>query len=81
MAYKMVVQLKFFAGLRNYLPAEPFPYPAEVKEGATVADVLALYKVPEDKPHILLLNGVHCDLAARLSDGDTLSLFPPVAGG
>jgi molybdopterin converting factor small subunit len=77
----MTVKLKFFADLRNYLPSEPFPYPAEVKEGATVADILAMFKIPEDKPHILLLNGVHCTLDSKPGDGDTLSLFPPVAGG
>lgn len=77
----MVVNLKFFAGLRSFLPAEPFPYPDEFPDGSTVADVLARYAIPPDKPRILLLNGVHCGLEAKLKDGDTLGLFPPVAGG
>lgn len=77
----MLVNLKFFAGLRNHLPPEPFPYTAEFPEGSTVADVLERYGVPPDKPRILLINGVHSEVGSVLKDGDTLSLFPPVAGG
>lgn len=77
----MVVKLKFFADLRSYLPQEPVPYPFEAPEAATVADILANFGIPEEKPRIFLLNGVHCDLSTKLNEGDTLSLFPPVAGG
>lgn len=77
----MTVNLKFFAGLRNFLPSEPFPYPFEAAEGATVADVIAAFNVPEDKPRIVLVNGIHSALTRQLKDGDTVSLFPPVAGG
>lgn len=77
----MTVNLKFFAGLRSFLPPEPFPYPFEAAEGATVADVLAAFSVPEEKPRIVLVNGVHSELTRPLCDGDTVSLFPPVAGG
>lgn len=77
----MVVHLKFFAGLREYLPPEPVPYPAPVPDGATVGGVLALYRVPLEKPKILLVNGRHATLDQALADGDTLSAFPPVAGG
>jgi len=77
----MKVNLKFFAGLRNYLPEGASPYPAELPEGATVRDALRAYEVPEDKPRILLVNGRHADLDTVLGDGDLLSVFPPVAGG
>ena len=77
----MTIQLKFFAGLRNYLPAGQSPYPAEVAEAATVGDVLAQFGVPEDKPRILLVNGRHADVRQVLQEGDLVSVFPPVAGG
>jgi len=77
----MVVQLKFFAGLRSYLPPEPFPYPYDAQEGATVAQVLGALSIPLDKPRIILINGRHGELETALSEGDLLSLFPPVAGG
>lgn len=77
----MTVNLKFFAGLRAFLPPEPYPYPFDAADGATVADVIAAFEVPADKPRIILVNGVHSGLEAKLKDGDTVSLFPPVAGG
>ncbi len=77
----MIVKLKFFAGLRDHLPEGARPYPAELPDGATVGEVLDRYRVPRDKPKILLVNGRHVDLHDSLSDGDELCVFPPVAGG
>ena len=77
----MTVNLKFFAGLRNYLPDGASPYPAELPEGSTVRDALRAYGVPEDKPRILLVNGRHADVGQILREGDLVSVFPPVAGG
>jgi len=77
----MVVYLKFFAGLREFLPGGQSPHPAEVPDGATVLEVLERFQVPRDKPRILLVNGRHADPAQVLREGDTLSVFPPVAGG
>ena len=77
----MIVQLKFFAGLREAIPGGQSPYPAEISDGETVQDVLDRFAVPRDKPKILLVNGRHAELSQILRDGDTLSVFPPVAGG
>ena len=77
----MTVYLKFFAGLRDHLPAGERPYPARVDEGATVRRVLGAFHVPPDKPAILLVNGRHTELDHVLLDGDLLAVFPPIAGG
>ncbi len=77
----MIVNLKFFAGLRSYLPEGQTPHAAEAPNGATVQEVLDRFQVPRDKPRILLVNGRHADPEQVLNDGDTLSVFPPVAGG
>lgn len=77
----MIVQLRFFAGLRDYLPNGQIPHTAELPDGSTVADVLKTFKVPAEKPRILLVNGRHSDPDHALQDGDVLSVFPPVAGG
>jgi sulfur-carrier protein len=77
----MRIQLKFFADLRPYLPTSEGALPADLPEGATVADVLRKYAVPEEKPKILLVNGRHAQLSDVLQEGDLLSVFPPVAGG
>lgn len=77
----MTVNLKFFAGLRSYLPGGASPYAAELPEGATVGDALRAFGVPEEKPRILLVNGRHAERTTVLRAGDLLSVFPPVAGG
>lgn len=77
----MIVKLKFFAGLREYLPADESPHLAELEPGAVVADVFRIYGVPADKPRIILVNGRHAEPDHVLADGDLLSVFPPVAGG
>lgn len=79
--HRLKIELRFFADLRRYLPGDGAPHLAELAEGATVADVLAAYSIPADKPRIILINGIHADKSARLEEGDVLALFPPVAGG
>lgn len=77
----MRVELRFFAGLRAYLPDGQSAFGADLAAGATVADVLRAYGIPEEVPRIVLVNGRHATLEQALAEGDTLSLFPPVAGG
>lgn len=77
----MTLYLKFFAGLRDALPSRESPYTADLPDESRVQDVLNHFGVPKDKPKILLVNGRHADLLQVLKDGDTLSVFPPVAGG
>ncbi len=77
----MTVELRFFAGLRNYLPEGKTPCTAELPDGSTVADILKTFGVPLEKPRILLVNGRHADMERVLHNGDVLSVFPPVAGG
>ena len=50
-------------------------------EKSTVQDVFKAFKIPEDIPKIILINGVQKSAADSLHDGDTLSVFPPIAGG
>jgi molybdopterin converting factor small subunit len=37
--------------------------------------------VPRDEAHLIVVNGVNQSWDTPLSEGDTLSVFPPVAGG
>ncbi len=77
----MIVRVKFFAGLREFLPAGESPHAAEFGDGATVADVFRNFGVPPEKPRIILVNGRHAGPDQMLADGDLLAVFPPVAGG
>lgn len=52
----------------------------ELAEGTTIADVIAMLKLP-DEPRVIFLNNRHAEEATELHDGERLAIFPPVAGG
>ncbi len=81
------VTLKLFAHLADLLPPERRNnrVTLTVPEGETVAALLARYRVPEEQAHLVLVNGVYIDPAARashvLQGGDEVAVWPKVAGG
>lgn len=77
------ITLKLFASLQQYLPAGTTGRrtPHEVPEGATAGTVLHALGVPRESAHLIIVNGVQAEWDSPLCEGDTLSAFPPVAGG
>lgn len=79
--------VKLYAGLSPYLPATASANTAEldVAENATPADIISRLNLPLELVHIVLLNGVYIQPEDRsstsLKEGDSLSMWPPVAGG
>ena len=51
----------------------------------SISQVIEQYKVPAEKAHLVLVNGVYCAPSDRdqnkLKEGDILAIWPPVAGG
>lgn len=83
----MRVTLKLFAALAPHLPegAVDNAVEIEVAEGTTVFEVFDRFRVPREKAHLVLVNGLFVAPDARaaraLEDGDALAAWPPVAGG
>lgn len=82
----MKVELKLFATLMTYLPPEARKNAAilEVDAGCTPNQLLDHHRVPREQVHLVLLNGhfvAESDRDAPLQEGDTLAIWPPVAGG
>lgn len=83
----MTITIKLFAHLSKYLPenAERNIATLELPEGTTVSDVIELLKVPPEECHLVLINGLYIYPDARnsnrLEDGQTLAIWPLVAGG
>jgi molybdopterin converting factor small subunit len=77
------VEVKLFATLRKYLPpdAKNKTVTLALADGQTVGDALDAAGVPRGEAHLLILNGDNRSPDHPLHDGDTLSVFPPVAGG
>jgi sulfur carrier protein ThiS len=84
----MKITFKLFATLQDYLPPEGKKTNAlalDVAEGTTVEHLIKRYSLPEKLVHLVLIDGSFVPPAERagrvLRDGETLAIWPPVAGG
>lgn len=79
----MKIQVALYATLSQYLPpgAQNRKAAIEIREDATVRDVLDQLGIPQDLPNILLVNGRQASEGTVLKDGEVVSVFPPLAGG
>lgn len=83
----MRVTVKLYATLGDYLPAgsRNNRVEVEVPEGVPVGTVLAPFALPPRLTHLVLVNGTFVPPEERatslLKDGDTLAVWPPIAGG
>ena len=78
----MKITVKLYSMLKEYLGgAANGTAEREVPDGSTIGDVIAQLGIPEKIPKIMLVNGEQMQAADRLSPGDVLSVFPPIAGG
>jgi len=74
------VTVKLFADLRVYGPDRTV---LVIQEGSTIKSILERYKIPkDDKNLIIMVNGrPHIQSDFVLRDGDTVAIFPIIAGG
>lgn len=83
----MKVTIKLYATLGEYLPpqAKNHAVQVEVGEETTPHQLIDRCNVPRKLAHLVVLNGVYLPPAERdapiFKDGDTLAIWPPVAGG
>lgn len=83
----MIITIKLFATFMEFLPANREGHSAvlNLPEKATISMAIKKVKVPDEQVHLILINGVYVDPELRhthqLVEGDTLALWPAVAGG
>ncbi|MBK5105148.1 MAG: MoaD/ThiS family protein [Burkholderiales bacterium] len=84
----MKVTLKLYAMLSDYLPDAARKNNAlelDLDAGTTPAQVIVGQNLPLKLCHLVLVDGVFIPPAARatraLVDGETLAIWPPIAGG
>ena len=84
----MQINIEFYASLMKYLPPgkHRFRRAVRVEDGITLSRLIRQYHISEEEAHLVLVNGqfVNCgeDRDRReLVEGDTISIWPPVAGG
>ena len=78
----IAVTVTFFAGLRRYLrPGSEGPQRYTLREGATVADLLAAIGVPAETDLTAGVDGELVDRTDSLRDGAEVMLLGPMDGG
>ncbi len=84
----MKVTFKLFAMLQDYLPAEAKKdnsLSLDLAEETTVLQVIARVALPPKSCHRVLIDGNFVPPAERASrqlrEGETLAIWPPIAGG
>ena len=81
------INVKLYAALRKFMPegAERNAIRLQYPDDATVTSVLDDLNVPREHCHLVVVNGVFVPpeerASTKLSDNDTLAVWPPVAGG
>lgn len=84
----MKITLKLYAHLGDLLPpgAKQNKAEVDVADDASLQAIIDDYHIKPEDAHLVLLNGVFiCDtdrtLRGQIKAGDTLAIWPPVAGG
>jgi len=84
----MNITLKLHAKLADFLPPEARQsnmLQLNVNDGTTVAALITQFNLPPNLCHLVLIDGVFLPPGARatraLAEGETLAIWPPIAGG
>ncbi len=81
------ITLKLMATLTDYLPQprQGHQISLTLPAGTTIQDVVERFRLPWQLVHLVLVDGVYIYPDQRdqrvLRDGETLAIWPPVAGG
>lgn len=84
----MQITFKLYASLTQYLPPESRSgnqIALDVAPDATIERIIQPFNLPMKLVHLVLINGVFVPPEQRatrtLVEGDTLAIWPPIAGG
>jgi sulfur carrier protein ThiS len=79
----MIVKLRCLSIYRQFLPPEAADGEIEVdvSPGMKATDLLQRYGIPVDRSSVILVNGVTPKQGDQLQEGDSIFVFPAIAGG
>lgn len=77
------VEVRLYALLRRYAPEVNLgeAMRLNMKEGSTLQMIYDRLGIPFDEVKRVIVNGIARDHYYRLSNGDRVAIFPPIAGG
>jgi molybdopterin converting factor small subunit len=74
----MHLEIRLFASLQKFMPNVE---KVELDDDCTILELLEKIGINSSEVAITLVNGRHAQLEQRLHDGETVAIFPPIAGG
>jgi len=77
----MNVHVRIYGLFQKYAPEGQQAFKMDLPPASAVDGVLKILKIPLDQDHILLVNGRRSETDRVLESGDTIVIFPPLAGG
>ena len=83
----MKITLELYASLMRHLPPGSGMHDAQVEVAAdsTLNQLIDRFHIPRESAHLVLVNGFFKRPedrdAPQLNEGDTVAIWPPVAGG
>jgi len=78
----MKISVRLLVHLRQYCPENTIDtFDVSCNKGAIVSSFLKLLNIPASEQTVILVNGRHSEKDTKLSDGDLVTIYPPVAGG
>jgi len=76
------IEVRLFSGLESCVPGAKFgqPIKVEVTENFNGRMLLEKLNIPEKMAYSLFVNGINKSFETVFSEGDRVSIFPPVGG-
>jgi molybdopterin converting factor small subunit len=76
----MRIVVKLYGELKMHAPGDLNQFTLTVSQETTLGDIHAMLAMTE-QAHVSLINGRRAHGESRFEEGDTLVMFPPLAGG
>ena len=79
----MNVEVKLFFDFKTFLPSGSSKNTTiiNLEKGTTVQKLIEILKLPPKIPKNIILNGITVENDRELKEGDSIAIFPPMAGG
>ncbi len=80
----MLIEVRVFAHFVDYLPPADRKEKASrirVRTGSRIIDVIKRLGIPRGEVSLVMQNDEQSSVEQMLKDGDTVGIFPPIAGG
>jgi molybdopterin converting factor small subunit len=79
----MLVRVKLFVSLVDYVPGSKSgePFEVRIQDSAALSSLLNQLKLPQEEAKLLFVNGLSKSPDYQLQNNDEVGIFPVIGGG